>query len=308
MLDWDDLRFFLAIARTGSLSAAARELRVTQSTVGRRLASLESGLGTRLLHRTPDGYVPTLAGEAILGQVERVETEVLAVERTTGGHDALLEGVVRVTAVETLASHVLIPAFCALQRGTPEIGIELLADVRHLSLAMREADIALRLTRFEQHDLVTRRIGTMAHGLYASPAYLNRYGAPDFAAGCPGHRLVTGLDGAEVTQAARWMTEAAPRAAVALQTDSPEAQLQAALCGEGMACLSRLRGDAFGAALLRLRSPWPQAVVEIWLAVHKDNRRTPRIRLVLDAVTAAVRDRASDLDPPESPGPVELVA
>ena len=308
LLDWDDLRFFLAIARTGSLSAAARELRVTQSTVGRRLASLESGLGTRLLHRTPDGYVPTLAGEAILGQVERVETEVLAVERTTGGYDALLEGVVRVTAVETLASHVLTPAFCALQHGTPEIGIELLANVRHLSLAMREADIALRLTRFEQHDLVARRVGTMAHGLYASPAYLDRYGTPDFAAGCPGHRLVTGLDRAEVPQVASWLAEVAPRAAVALQTDSPEAQLKAALCGEGMACLPRLRGDASGGVLLRLRPPLPQTVVEIWLAVHKDNRRTPRIRLVLDVVAAAVRDRADALDPPESPDPMEPVA
>ena len=308
LLDWDDLRFFLAIARTGSLSAAARELRVTQSTVGRRLASLEGGLGTRLLHRTPDGYVPTLAGEAILGQVEHIESEALAVERAAGGHDALLEGVVRVTAVETLASHVLVPAICAIQRGTPEIGIELLADVRHLSLAMREADIALRLTRFEQHDLVARRIGTMAHGLYASPAYLNRHGAPDFAAGCPGHRLVTGLDGAEVPQVAGWLAEAAPRATVALRSDSPEAQLQAALCGEGMACLPRLRGDASGEALLRLRPPLAQTVVEIWLAVHKDNRRTPRIRLVLDAVTAAVRDRANDLDPPESAGPVDSVA
>jgi DNA-binding transcriptional LysR family regulator len=299
LLDWDNLRFFLAIARTGSLSAAARELRVTQSTVGRRLASLESGLGARLLHRTPEGYVPTLAGEAILGQVERVEAEALAVERAVGGHDALLEGVVRVTAVETLASYVLAPAFCALRLGNPEISIELLADVRHLSLAMREADVAVRLTRFEQHDLVARRIGTMAHGLYASPAYLERRGAPDFAAGCPGHRLVTGLDGAEVPQLAGWLTEIAPRATVVLRTDSPEAQLQAALCGEGMACLARLRGDAVGTGLRRLQPRLAQTVVEIWLAVHRDSRGTPRIRLVLDAVAAAVHKQAGDLDPPE---------
>jgi DNA-binding transcriptional LysR family regulator len=290
--------FFMAIVRTGSLSAA-RELRVTQSTVGRRLASLEGGLGARLLHRTPEGYVPTLAGEAILGQVERVEAEALAVERTVGGRDALLEGVVRVTAVETLASHVLAPAFCALQLGNPEISIELLANVRHMSLAMREADIAVRLTRFEQHDLVARRIGTMAHGLYASPIYLERYGPPDFAAGCPGHRLVTGLDGAEVPQLASWLAEVAPRATAALRTDSPEAQLQATLCGQGMACLPRLRGDALRDGLRRLRPSVAQAVVEIWLAVHKDNRRIPRIRLVLDAVAAAVRDRAGELDPPE---------
>lgn len=305
MLDWDDLRFFLAIARTGSLSAAARELRVTQSTVGRRLASLEAGLGARLLHRTPEGYVPTLAGEAILGQAERVEAEALAVERAVGGRDAQLEGVVRVTAVETLASFVLAPSFCALQLRSPEVTIELLASVRHLSLAMREADVAVRLSRFEQHDLVARRIGGIGHGLYASPAYLERHGEPDFATGCPGHRLVTGLDGAEVPQLAGWLAEAAPRAAVALKTDSPEAQRQAALCGEGMACLARMRGDTAGERRLRrLRPPHGPPSIDIWLAVHKDNRRTPRVRLVLDAVAAAVRERSGELDPPDgSPEP-----
>ena len=303
MLDWDDLRFFLAIARLRSLSAAARELRVTQSTVGRRLASLESALGSRLLHRTPEGYVPTLAGEAIIGQAERVEAEVRAVERTVGGRDAQLEGVVRVTAVDTLASHVLVPCFAALQAGSPEVALELVADVRHLSLSMREADIAVRLAPFEGHDLVVRRIGALAYGLYASPAYLERYGEPDFAAGCAGHRLVTGLDGAEAPQLAGWLTEIAPRATVALRTDSPEAQLQASLRGAGIACLARLRGDSAGAQLRRLATPAREAEVGIWLAVHKDNRRTPRIRLVLDAVAAAFRDLAGELDPRPRPEP-----
>jgi DNA-binding transcriptional LysR family regulator len=303
LLDWDDLRFFLAIARLGSLSAAARELRVTQSTVGRRLASLESALGARLLHRTPEGYVPTLAGDAMMGQAERVEAEVLAVERTVGGRDAQLEGMVRVTAVDTLASHVLVPCFAALQTGSPEVALELVADVRHFSLAMREADIAVRLAPFEGHDLVVRRIGVLAHGLYASPAYLERHGEPDFGAGCAGHRLVASLDAAEVPQLAGWLAEIAPRATVALRTDSPEAQLQGALCGAGIACLPRLRGDAFGARLRGLAPPQAQAAaVGIWLAVHKDNRRTPRIRLVLDAVVAAFRDHADELYPPERRG------
>ncbi len=304
MLDWDDLRFFLAIARLRSLSAAARELRVTQSTVGRRLASLESGLGARLLHRTPEGYLPTLAGEAIMGQAERVEAEVLAVERAVGGRDAQLEGVVRVTAVDTLASHVLVPCFAALQLGSPEVALELVADVRHLSLSMREADIAVRLAPFEGHDLVVRRIGTLAYGLYASPTYLELHGEPDFGAGLAGHRLVAGLDGPEAPQLASWLAEVAPRATVALRTDSPEAQLQAALRGVGMACLARLRGDVLGASLRRLEPPQARyAEVGVWLAVHKDNRRTPRIRLVLDAVAATFRDRAAELCPPAGRDP-----
>lgn len=90
MLDWDDLRFFLALARTGSLSAAARDLRVAQSTVGRRLASLEASLGVRLLNRTPDGYLPTLAGEEVRVQAERLEAEALTLERNVGGRDTRL--------------------------------------------------------------------------------------------------------------------------------------------------------------------------------------------------------------------------
>jgi DNA-binding transcriptional LysR family regulator len=94
VLDWDDLRFFLSIARHGSLTAASTELRVAQSTVGRRLASLEAGLGVRLLHRTPDGYVVTLAGESVRAQAERAEAEIIGVLRSVGGHDTRLEGLV----------------------------------------------------------------------------------------------------------------------------------------------------------------------------------------------------------------------
>src|SRR5258708_11848072 len=97
MLDWDDLRFFLAIARHGSLSAAAKDLHVAQSTVGRRLASLEASLGVRLLNRTPEGYVPTPAGHDVREQAERLEAEALSVERNVGGLDTRLAGLVRVT-------------------------------------------------------------------------------------------------------------------------------------------------------------------------------------------------------------------
>jgi DNA-binding transcriptional LysR family regulator len=102
-----------------------------------------------------------------------------------------------------------------------------------------------------------------------------------------------------VPQLAGWLAEVAPRAAVPLRTDSPEAQLQAALCGEGMVCLARLRGDANAEQLRHLRPPRAPPLVDIWLAVHKDNRRTPRIRLVLDSIAAAVHERSGELAPAE---------
>jgi DNA-binding transcriptional LysR family regulator len=106
-----------------------------------------------------------------------------------------------------------------------------------------------------------------------------------------------------VPQLAGWLAEIAPRAAVPLRTDSPEAQLQAALCGEGMVCLARLRGDAGAGRLRRLRPPQAPPVVDIWLAVHKDNRRIPRIRLVLDSVAAAIHERSGELEPAEDAAP-----
>lgn len=168
MLDWDDLRFFLAIARHGSLSAAARDLRVAQSTAGRRLAALEATLGVRLLNRTPEGYVPTLAGQDVRRQAERLEAEALALQRNVGGRDTRLAGLVRVTCAEAVASHILAPCFAALHRRHPDIMIELLPGTRELSLSRREADISVQLARPDQHDLVVRRLGRLAFGVYAS--------------------------------------------------------------------------------------------------------------------------------------------
>ena len=223
MLDWDDLRFFLSIARHGSLTAAASELRVAQSTVGRRLASLEAGLGVRLLHRTPDGYVLTLAGESVRAQAERAEAEIIGVLRSVGGHDTRLEGLVRVTCTETFAVYVLAPCFAALQAQHHGILLELVPSSRSLSLSMREADVAVRLRPPNQHDLVVRRLGRIAFGLYASPTYLERYGEPDFQAGCSGHRLMTLLGDGEQDAQTTWVTELAPRARLGLQTSSHEA-------------------------------------------------------------------------------------
>lgn len=118
MLDWDDLRFFLAVARKGSLSAAAKDLRVAQSTVGRRLASLEASLGVRLLHRTPEGYVPTSSGQDV-----RKRAEALALERNVRGRDARVAGTVRVTCAETIASPILAPCFAALHVKHPDVHI-----------------------------------------------------------------------------------------------------------------------------------------------------------------------------------------
>jgi DNA-binding transcriptional LysR family regulator len=294
MLDWDDLRFFLALVRHGSLSAAAKVLHVSQSTVGRRLNTLEATLSVRLLNRTPEGYVPTLAGEEVRQKAERLEAEAMALERDVTGRDTRLRGLVRVTCAETMAAHLLAPSFAKLHAQHPEIMIELIPNSRELSLAMREADISVRMRQPEQHDLIVRRIGSIAFGLYATSEYLKQYGEPDFDEGCPGHHLITQLeDSQEMTQSA-WLTEMASRSLVVLQTSSHEAAVLAAANGGGLACLARFRGDE-EPRLTRLTEP-PSA--EIMLLVHKDNRDTPRIRVVLDHVTESIQALNHKLQPP----------
>ena len=281
-LDWDDLRFFLAIARHGTLAGAAKHLQVTQSTVGRRLASLQEGMGARLLHRTAAGYVLTPAGETIRSHVERVEAETLSVERAISGQDIRLEGVVRVASSQLLTSHLLAPCFAALHEEHAGIVIEAIPDAPDASSRpdLDDADIALRLRQFERADLVVRNIGVIQFGLYACVAYLAKHGLPDIAAGCPGHRLITLLDDGELSTQAAWLTEHAFRGTVVLRADSYETQHWSAGNNGGLAVLPRFRADV-DQALTRVPVPVPIPSTDVWIAVHRQNRYVPRIRAVL---------------------------
>lgn len=296
MLDWDDLRFFLSIARHGNLIAAAKELRVAQSTVGRRLASLETSLGVRLLNRTPEGYVTTPAGTQVLREAERFETGSLALEREVGGRDSRLSGLVRITCSEGVASHLLSPCLAPLYAKHPDIMVELIPDPRELSLSMREADVSVRLKQSDQHDLVVRRIGVLGFGLYASPDYLEKHGELDFEAGCMGHNTVSQLDDLQDSDQTGWLAALAFRSRVSLQTSSHEAAVVAAMNGAGLACLARFRADQ-DERLTRLPTPSPVPNTGIWLVTHKDNRTNARIRAVLTHITESIRAQASQLNP-----------
>ena len=296
MLDWDDIRFFLAVARSGNLSAAARELHVSQPTVGRRLASFEANLGVRLLNRTPDGYVLTMAGKDVRERAERLEEEAQALERIAGGRDTRLAGVVRVTCAETMAAHVLSPCFASLSKKHIDIMVELIPDARELSLSMREADLSIRLTQSDQHDVIVRRVGRLAFGLYATADYLERHGDLNFEDGCSGHHLIGQLNDVENAPQFTWLSSSAPRARLAFQTSSHEAAVTATLHGAGLACLARFRADR-EPLLVRVPSPLAIPSTGIWLVVHKDNRDTPRIRAVMTHIVESLREMRSLLSP-----------
>ena len=296
MLDWDDLRFFLAVARHRTLAAAARHLHVTQSTVSRRIAAMQEGMGVRLLQRMADGYVLTPAGESIRQHVERVESETQLVEAAVAGLDARLAGVVRVSSSQVLTSHLLAPCFAALHALHPDILIEALPDMVGKPLTTREADVVVGLRRFEHQDLVARSIGHLAFDLYACVAYLARHGEPDLGSGCAGHRLITLVDDYVLPEQAAWLAKHAGQAQVVLRADSYETQHWSANCSGGIALLPRFRADA-EPALRRIATPVPAPPAEIWLGAHQENRLVPRVRAVLDCIAEVVRGKAAMLNP-----------
>ncbi len=295
MLDWDDLRFFLAVVRNGNLSAAARELNVAQTTVGRRLASLDVSLGAQLMQRTPDGYILTSDGERVLAQAERVEHEAVSLARGFVGGGALA-GIVRVACTEALAVHVIGPLLGDLHVRHPGLALEVIPHVQQISLSMREADIAVQFARSDRHDLRVKRIGRVAYGLYAAHGYLERFGMPDFENGCAGHFTMSVMGDPDADKQAAWMGRLAPRAEAGLRTGSHGALVAASAAGGGLACLARFQGDRKG-RLRRLSTPMPPPKADIWLLVHKDLRDTPRVRTVLESIAAAVKSMSGSLDP-----------
>lgn len=296
-MDWDDLRDFLAISRHRTLSAAANALGVQQSTMGRRLKALEARVGAKLLQRTPTGFVLTAAGEAILDNVERIESETQAVERAISGQDVRLEGVVRLSAIEGLTVEVLTPILADFHAHYPGITLDLITNVRHLSLTKGEADLALRMSRFTQNDVVVRKVAEFAFAAYASPVYLAARGIPDFAQGAPGHRVLLPQDDDSDLAQAVWFADMTEGARVALRANSFFMLVAAAKAGMGIVCLPRFLGDA--APLTRLQTPVSLPLSDLWLGMHQDIRGAPRFRALAEFLIAGLKHQAARLNPPQ---------
>ena len=173
-MDWDDLRYFLAVYRAGSTSGAARALSVQHTTVGRRLTALEETLGTNLFTRTPTGLVPTAAADGILPLAEEAERNLRAIERGAG-NDQKLEGVVRMTTSEAFTGY-FVRRLTKLRAEHPGLVVEILSGNRVFDLARGEADLAVRIAPTTQQDLICRCVGHATWGLYASEDYVARHG------------------------------------------------------------------------------------------------------------------------------------
>ena len=288
-MDWDDLRYVLALSKAGSLARAAKALRVDHTTVGRRVEAAEAALGVRLFARTTAGYVLTAEGERVLADLRRVEDAVLALQRGADAQRSTVDGTVRVTSPETFGCTYLAPQLAMLGRQHPGLAIELVTTGTILDLTRREADVAVRFFRTPHESLVVRRAGRVAYALYASHEYLARKPLRK-PAELSRHPLLTSVPGPGAVDAS-WLEALSGGARPALVCDLTMALLEAARAGAGVAVLPRYLGDR-EAALRRV--PMPHEPSETaWITVHRDVKDTPRVRAVLDHLAAVFeRDRA----------------
>ena len=288
-MNWDDVRYVLALAKAGSLAKTAKVLGVDHTTVGRRVEALEQSLGVRLFTRTSAGYVPTAELERLAPGLRGVEDAVHALERGVHAQRSDLEGLVRVTSPETFGCLYLAPRLTRLGQAHPGLSIELCSTGKVLDLARREADVAVRMWKSAHESLVVRRIGAVSYGLYASEGYLARRPVRR-AAEVREHPLLSselvtrGKKGAAID--ARWLDRLAGGARPVLVCDLSIALLAACREGAGLAVLPRYVGDA-EPTLRHLPMPDPPSE-PIWMTVHRDLKDTPRVRVVLDHVASAI--------------------
>jgi DNA-binding transcriptional LysR family regulator len=293
MFEWDDARHFLAIHRKGTLSAAARQLGVNQSTVGRRLLDLEDKLGTKLFLRTRDGYVVAPAGERLLPHAERMEDEATAIAREITGQVTTLSGTVRVTSADLFGARIITPMLVAFHEKYPDIDLELDADNRMRSLSKREADMAVRIGGTPESGVAVRKLGTFASSAYASKAYIARRGRPHEGEWA-GHDFIGFSDPLIRMAESRWIEERATKGRVVLRTVNTLAQVTAAAAGMGVAIMPCYAGDA-EPELVRLVPPSKGVTYPIWLVVHQDMRHAARIRACSDFLADCVRAQARKL-------------
>lgn len=280
MFDWEDLRHFGTLAREGSLSAAARRLKVDHVTVARRVAALEASLSLKLVDRRPRVYALTGDGARVATFAAQMEEQALALARAVRAAQPDLAGEVIISAPPALASALIAPRLRALRERHPAIHILLMGEKRDASLSRREADLAVRLNRPTEKKLIARKIGAFAFALYASPAYLSQrpVAAWEFIA------YDEGMDGSPQQQ---WLKTIAGDRPIVFRTNDLESQRAAARAGVGVAALPSFVGE--GADGLRRVEIGARPITrDVWLLVHSDLRCAPSVRAVMDFLVASL--------------------
>jgi DNA-binding transcriptional LysR family regulator len=275
-MDWENLKFFLAVAREGTLAGAGRALSVKHSTVLRRIAQLEETLGLKLFERHPTGYLLTAIGREMLEPLVRIDEDLVVLERRLSGQDLRLTGTVKISTIGVLAPWIAdsLVAFRALY---PGIRVEIAISPTAASLARHEADLSLRVSRNPPESLVGRRLATVRHGIYAARTHA---AAEEMTPDLAHHDWIGYSDGRGDLPQAKWMAAHVPPDRIVLRTNHTGMQVAAVKAGLGLGVLPCYLGDA--EPNLRRLDTIDGLGQEMWILTHADLRRTPRIRVLMD--------------------------
>lgn len=291
--EWSHYRSFLAVVQEGSLSAAARRLRLTQPTLGRHIDALESQLGRALFARGRNGLEPTEAALGLIPHVEAMNAAAEALVREASGEAAEPSGTIRVTASEVVGCEILPKILVPFRQRFPAIALELVTSDRVTNLLMREADIAIRMTEPNQAALVARHIGQVEVALYAHRDYLARRGIPQRKDDIVGHALI-GFDRDDTAvRVLRQHGFQLERTDFDLRTDNNAAQLAAIRSGLGIGPM-QCRLAEREPELVRVLADSVRFELPIWLAMHESLRSVRRVRLLFDHLGESLRDWVAD--------------
>ncbi len=267
-MNWDDLRLFLAVARTGSISGAAKQLGIQHSTVSRRMRSFEEKMGVRLLERIKSGYELTSAGEHIKRAADKIEAEILNVDGVVVDQDQQLSGPVKVTAINNMASSILMPMFAEFNKANPEVELHILVSNMDASLSQREADIAIRLSNSPPETLIGKRVVTVASAIYGNKDYLQQM----HDAGKKPEWIGVECCGFHKS----WTKQYCHNDPHNFISDDTLLTLSALREGVGVSIIPCFMGDA-DPLLQRYAKPDPSHNLGLWILMHPDLKRTARV-------------------------------
>ncbi|SFE30627.1 LysR family transcriptional regulator [Shimia marina] len=273
-MDWGDLKFFLAVARNGTLSAAAAGMRTTPSRVSRHVEALEQSLGYNLFRRSLDGYRLTDEGRSFVPRAEAVESAVHALDIDTSSE---ISGRVRIATTESIATHLLARPLCDLQKEHPNLQLELLTSSSAINLLAAEADVALRLVRPQAGNLAVQRLGRLAFAVYQD------------VKGVGGGRFVTWMADMADLPAAQWVERT--DGIIVLRSNSLTVHHEMAAQGYGCAILPCFLGD-LDPRLRRVGSVIDEIGQDLWLVINRDLAGSARVRCVSGAVANAVANQS----------------
>ena len=285
--DWNDLTAFLAVARTGRLTAAAGRLGVDHSTLSRRIAGLEHALKAKLFDRSPSGYTLTEAGRRLMPTAEQMERLALGAEENVGGSAASVEGVVRIGAPGGFGSWFLAPRLARLRADHPRLRVQLVAASSAFSLSKRDVDLAVSVSRPPAGRLTVSRLVDYDLGLYAAPPYLAAHPPIRTAADLRGHRFVSYIEDLLHFPELDFLNQLAPEGETALETSNIFAQFFATRAGGGLCVLPGFLAGA-EQGLARVLPEEVRLTRSLWLTVHQDQAELARVRAVARFIRDAV--------------------